>query len=634
MEGTRVNKPKPVGRPPALLRRILIAPDVELPAGTARQCRQFSAVLLAIIIVGLLASLSYVGETIGYHAETAVDHAVAFGTIVFLVVLYLVNRRGYFSVTAPATVCLAAAAIFVSAVPSGSMAEVTMLHYLAIPIVLSGFMLSVRFTAIFAASIFVGLALFPSLFDVSEELIPYAAIILVSVFTIAAAVQRNQVEADRNAELKASEERYQHLATHDMLSGLPNGLLFEELAATAIARAVRNRHRIAVLFLDLDEFKSVNDAFGHSVGDTVLRQVAHRLTSTLRASDVVGHRGGDDFCILLEGIAEEEQYLRVITKVQSNLSEPFAVEGRSISVTCSVGVSLGPEEGADAAELMRRADVALYQAKAFQKDSFAVYSQRMSHESADRLVLMADLRRSIVAHQIDIAYQPQIDSTSGKATGVECLCRWNHPERGPISPGVFIPLAEESGAISDLTRLMFRKAFAELSEHGHLHRDESFTVSVNVSGRDLRQGYLGEFLQLLLEEYQVPPHRLELELTENIVFQNLDRARSMLLALKDLGLRIAVDDFGSGYSTLRQIADFPIDTLKIDRSFIRALDPGCTMEAIVAGIIEIAGRLGIEVIAEGVETKEQVAVLASLGCTLIQGWYYGKAVPVHELRVG
>jgi diguanylate cyclase (GGDEF)-like protein len=613
------------------LRGILIAPDVELPAGTSRQSRQFSGVLLALIVVGLMASISYLGETMGYHAETAVDHVVSFGTILALGVLYLLNRRGYFTITAPITVCLSALAILLSAIPSGSTNEVTMLHYLAIPIVLSGFMLSVQFTAILAAAIFAALVAFPSLFDVSEELVPYAATILISVFTLGAAIQRRQVEADRNAELRASEERYQHLATHDRLTGLPNGLLFEELVTTAIARAVRYRNRIAVLFLDLDEFKSVNDAFGHSVGDTVLQQVAARMTSLLRASDVVGHRGGDDFCILLEGIAEEEQYLRVITKVQANLSEPFDVEGRSISVTCSVGVSLGPEDSVDAQELMRRADVALYQAKALQKDSFAVYSNRMSHEAADRLVLMADLRRSIVADDIEVAYQEQIDSTTGRAVGVECLCRWTHPERGPISPGVFIPLAEESGAISDLTRLMLRKAFAELSSHGHLRRDDTFRVSVNISARDLRQGFLSDFVRRLLEEYHIAPYRLELELTENIVFQNLDQARSMLLALKDRGLRIAVDDFGSGYSTLRQIADFPIDTLKLDRSFIRSLEPGCSMEAIVAGLIEIAGRLGIEVVAEGVETKEQVDILANLGCTVIQGWYFGKAVPVDRL---
>lgn len=431
-------------------------------------------------------------------------------------------------------------------------------------------------------------------------------------------------------EQRAAESRLRYLATHDTVTGLPNRTLFDESLASAVERAERSERGLAVCFLDLDNFKSINDAFTHAAGDEVLATIGRRMRAAIRRSDMVARRGGDEFSLVIEQIRGLEDATAVIQKVQEAIAPPVSVSGQEIYVTASIGISLFPGDAATPELLLRFADTALFQAKARGKNTYALYANEMSRAAADRLRLSSELRHAIAEKALLVAYQPQVDPTRGTINGVEALVRWVHSERGTISPGEFIPIAEETGLISDITEFVLETAVGQLAGW----RDAGLPLprlGINLSNRDVMRTDLADLVLAVLSRHDIPADRLELELTENIVFTSIEASRERLLRLKQQGVRLAVDDFGTGYSTLHQLAHFPIDTLKIDQRLTPQITSSKNDRAVLAGVMEIASRIGFETVAEGVETQEQLQVFTEMGCTLIQGWYYAPALPPDEV---
>lgn len=414
VETQNTNRPKP-------LRGLLISPRLQIPRHEERQVRSFSMLLLTILIVGSVLTIAYMIEVRAYLRETALDHAISIGTLLIMGGLYALNRAGRFRIAASSAVVMAVFAILGSAIPQTSVTEVSMLSYLTIPIVLSGLILSVRFTIIISMLSVVGVVLFPFVFDTQSVDIPLFSTVLIGAFVVVAAYFREQVETDRRIELKESEERFEHLATHDALTGLPNRHLFDAEVESAVARARRTNRMVSVLFVDIDNFKEINDALGHALGDELLRTIARRLRHTLRDVDLVCRPGGDEFLILAESIKNTQNAERVVGKIMDSIHEPLRLENHDVFVTASVGASLFPDHAADPSELVRKADVALYRAKAGGKDTFAVFAESMSSDASHRLELAGDLTRAVEAGQISTLYQPQVDSRTGQITGVECL---------------------------------------------------------------------------------------------------------------------------------------------------------------------------------------------------------------------
>jgi diguanylate cyclase (GGDEF)-like protein len=603
---------------------VTLSPTVSAEPDTRRQCRKLSALLVVTLAIGIWLVGSYAVESRNATGTMWPGSAIETAALVVLFLLYIINRRGHFTFAASATIMTTVLSIFASALPNSSGDSVAMLYYLAIPVVLSGILLSVRFTALVAALAVVGVWAYPFIPGVQESEVPLSITALVAFFVVIAAHQRNRLETERRNELQVSEARFQHLATHDPLTDLPNRLLFADRLEQAAARTARTGKIVAVFFIDLDNFKAINDALTHSGGDELLRLVAQRMVSHLRSYDTVARRGGDEYSVLVDSLRTTQDCHVVLRKLQNGFTEPFFVAGKEVYVAGSVGVSVCPDDGTDPDELIRKADTALFAAKNSGKNTYAFYSSQMSREAQDRLALASDLRHALERDEMEVLFQPLVNSLNDGIVGVECLLRWHHTERGTISPGVFIPIAEETGLISELTQFVMATALYAAAKQSCASRCPR--ISINVSSRDIRDPAFPTIVKKYLDTYRVPPDMLELELTENIVFAAIDSAAERIHALKEIGVRIAVDDFGSGYSTLRQLADFPFDTLKIDRSFTLGIESDREHQAIVAGIMEISNRMGIDVVAEGVETQQQVLVFQNLGCELIQGWYYSKAV--------
>lgn len=608
------------------LHRILVAPGLDLARHVRRQVNYFSILLLVLLGVGTVLTVSYLVEVHEAIRETALDHLIATAALICITILFFVNRAGHFRFAAALVVMVAVVAILATAIPQASTSEVTMLGYLSIPMVLSGLLLSVPFTIAVVGVSAVGVFALPLLFDVGSADIPLFSTLLIGLFVIVAAAFRRRVEEDRRAELQESEARFEALATHDPLTGLPNRIMFDGEAKKAIARARRDDRMVAVLFVDIDNFREVNDALGHAMGDRLLQEVGGRLSEGLRESDIVCRSSGDEFLVLAESIKSKSGMARVVGKIREAVREPVRLGDRDVYVSVSIGGSVFPTHASTPAELVRMADVALYRAKARGRDTWAFFDDDMRGGASRRIELAGELKTAIERGQISVLYQPQVDSRTGRIFAVECLSRWEHPVHGAISPVDFIPVAEQTGLITEITRHVLETAAREVA------LTLGLKVSVNASERDLRDEKLSEALRYLRTEYGLRSDLFEIELTENIVFQNMDRSRTILAGLKELGVGLAVDDFGAGYATLRQIADFPLDTLKIDRSFIQRLVGDTGNTAIVAGVVEIARRLGMRLVAEGIEDEHQLRVLSELGCTTIQGWYYSKAIAVDELR--
>lgn len=426
-----------------------------------------------------------------------------------------------------------------------------------------------------------------------------------------------------------AEEQIKHLAYHDALTGLPNRLLFKDRVTVALSHAQRDRMRLAVLFLDLDRFKVINDSLGHNVGDQLLQAVAARVQSCLRESDTVARLGGDEFTLLLPSLQKSDDAAPVAQKLLEAMRLPFSIEGREFYITTSIGISLYPEDGLDAEALIKNADTAMYQAKELGRDNYQLFNAFINAKALQRIALEHGLRRALSNNELAVHYQPIYDLRTGRITGMEALMRWTHPEIGAISPGVFIPLAEATGIMIPIGTWAMREAIMQAKAwHDAGFRD--LNLAVNLSMCQLQQPDLLQRVKAILDESGLPPRLLELEITESSAMQSPEASIRTLYDLKKLGIRISLDDFGTGHSSLAYLKRFPIDTLKIDQSFVRDITSDPDTAAIVTAIIAMAHSLRLKVIAEGVEFTEQSNFLKRYSCDQMQGFLIKPPVSAAE----
>jgi len=421
------------------------------------------------------------------------------------------------------------------------------------------------------------------------------------------------------SERKRAEEQVKHLAFHDPLTNLPNRLLFNDRLTLAVAQAHRHNQRLAVLFLDLDRFKTINDSLGHSVGDELLRQVAERIQEHVREGDTVARLGGDEFTLLVPGITAEEDAAKIARKICEAIHDPFWIDGRELFVTTSVGVSVYPSDGHDSETLVRNADSAMYRAKEQGRDNYQLYTPAMNAKAVERLSLESRLRQAIANDELELHFQPFIDLRTAELLGAEALVRWRHPELGLIPPMDFIPIAELSGLIVPIGEWVLRTACAE-ARKWHQKGFPGLTVSVNLSSRQFQQTDLVSQVTHALDESGLDPDKLDLEITESNAMQNAEHSINTLWGLKKQGVRISMDDFGTGYSSLNYLKRFPIDRIKLDQSFVRDLPSDKDDAAIAMAVIAMGRSLELVVIAEGVETEEQLAFLKGHQCDQLQGY--------------
>jgi diguanylate cyclase (GGDEF)-like protein len=433
-------------------------------------------------------------------------------------------------------------------------------------------------------------------------------------------------------ELEESREHFRHAAFHDALTGLPNRSLFTDHLRVALRRAHQNeKYLFGVLFLDLDRFKNINDSLGHPCGDELLKLVARRLEACIRQTDMVARFGGDEFAILLDAIQDASDAVRIAEKVQQVLSEPFKLASHEAITTASIGVALSTSGYTEAEDIVRDADTAMYRAKDRGKARCEIFDTAMHTRAVTLLRLESDLRRALEKDELCVYYQPIVSLASGELHGFEALVRWQHPERGIVSPDDFVPLAEETGLILPIGLRVLRDACNELrkwQQYSLSNRD--LIMSVNLSGKQLMQLDLIERIEEVLRESQINPWHLKLEITETVVMENPELAAVTLAKLRSLGVRLSIDDFGTGYSSLSYLNRFPVDTLKIDRSFVMSINAADENLQIVKTIITLAGNLGMQVVAEGVETEEQLDQLRSLKCQYGQGFLFSKPLEVTD----
>jgi diguanylate cyclase (GGDEF)-like protein len=431
-------------------------------------------------------------------------------------------------------------------------------------------------------------------------------------------------------ERKRAAAKIEHMALHDSLTGLPNRLLLQDRVAQTLARVQRDSGVFAFALIDLDRFKQINDTLGHAIGDEVLKIVAQRLSDAVRSSDTVVRMGGDEFALLLPDIVQSEQAIEVGQKILAALSDVMIIETHRLHVSASIGVALYPADGIDLPALLRNADAAMYDAKARGRDAVSLYDEQMSDHATDMSELRADLREALTRDEFVLHYQPLVDAKSGKVRALEALLRWQHPRRGLMPPGEFIPLAEDSGLIVPIGAWALHQACADLAR---LRRDgrPGLRMTVNVSPRQFTADGLEASVSDALRVAGLEGSALELEITESTLMNSLDRTQSILVALRAMEVRLAIDDFGTGYSSLSYLAHFPVQTVKIDRGFVHQIDSGKGTALLAGAIVAMAHSLGLEVVAEGVETPVQQRHLVELGCELLQGFHFSEAVPVKQL---
>jgi len=427
------------------------------------------------------------------------------------------------------------------------------------------------------------------------------------------------------SERKRAEEIITFQAYHDQLTRLPNRVLFKDRLELAIAQAQRRDGALAVMFVDVDRFKLVNDSYGHAEGDALLRAIANRLSATLRRGDTLARLGGDEFTILLPDVERPEDAELTARKVLSALDKPFALSHGDFRATVSLGIALFPRDGDTAETLTQHADIAMYQVKRSGKNGFRFFDTALNSYHRDRITLENDLRVALERDEFELYYQPQISLSRGRVVGTEALLRWNHPVSGLLGPDTFIPLAEEIGLIGDISRWVLDRACAQLAAWRQAGHSE-LKMSLNLSPHDFDRDDIVGAVTGCLQRHAIPPGLLELEITESMMMQDTAQVTTKLCRLREAGLGIAIDDFGTGYSALAYLQRFPISTLKIDRSFVRDLE-GPANNPIISAITAIARGFGLELIAEGVERAEQADTLRILGCDVMQGFHFARPAP-------
>ena len=445
------------------------------------------------------------------------------------------------------------------------------------------------------------------------------------------------------SEKKLTEDQMAYMAYHDSLTGLPNNHLFKDRVTHCIASAKRNNSKLAVMFLDLDRFKLINDTLGHSVGDKLLQATAERLQNCLRSTDSVAlnsnapinpsiaRLGGDEFIILLEHIVDLQVINRIAERLVDEINQPIQIDQQEVYTSISIGIALYPDDGKDVDSLLKNADAAMYYAKDQGRNNFQYYTQSMNEAAAQQLILGNSLRKALSNDEFQVYYQPQVSVVTGQVIGLEALARWKHPEKGFISPALFIPLAEETGQIQAIGEWILHQAClqgAKWIADGY----RPLIISVNLSAKQLRQSNLQQIIKNILKETGMPVQYLGIELTESAIILEHDMALDRLNKIKALGIKLSLDDFGTGYSSLSYLKRFPIDTLKIDRAFIKDIKTDHEDATLVKAIIAMGHGLGMDIIAEGVELQEQLEFLGANACDAIQGFLFSKPLPANEIE--
>lgn len=430
-------------------------------------------------------------------------------------------------------------------------------------------------------------------------------------------------------ERKRSEQMLQYQAFHDLLTGLPNRTLFNEQLSTALANAQRHEHMMAVMFLDLDRFKNINDILGHAIGDQLLQGFAERLRGSIRSGDTVARWGGDEFTILLPQINNAEEVTKVAQRILQDLKPAFELNNNNLHISSSIGIALYPQDGEDSESLLRKADAALYLTKAQGRNNYQFYSPMMTSKASILLKLENLLHYALDQEEFLIYYQPQVNIQTGEISGMEALLRWKHPELGLVSPGQFIPLAEETGLIIPIGEWAIKAVCAQnkIWQQSGL---PPIRVAVNLSARQFQQPNLVTMVAQILKETRLDPRWLELEITETTMMQNVDFAKRAMQDFQQMGVHISIDDFGTGYSSLGYLKKFPFHKLKIDRSFVNELQNNPKDTAIISTVITLGKGLNLTVVAEGVETKQQLKLLRNLKCEVIQGYYFSQPMKAED----
>lgn len=431
------------------------------------------------------------------------------------------------------------------------------------------------------------------------------------------------------AERRHAERRLDHLAYHDVLTGLPNRLMFKEHLTHGLSRAARKKSRLAILFIDLDRFKDVNDTLGHSIGDELLVAVTRRIKTCVRTSDTLARQGGDEFICILEDIREPDEARQVADKLLALFRQPFTVSDNELFLSASIGICIAPDDGSDVDILVRNADAAMYQAKSHGRNRYHFYTAEMTQEAQQRVRMETLLRHAIDSRELNAHYQPKVDARTGQLIGAEALLRWSNGELGHVPPWRFIPLAEDCGLIVELGTWVLRAACQQLAQWDAAGFYVP-TLSVNLSVKQMERSDFIEHVSAILLDTGVNPKRIEFEITESIIM-SVDDALGVLHRLRALGVTLSVDDFGTGYSSLTYLKALPIQTIKIDRSFVNGIGVSPGDEAIIRAVVELSRSLGFVTVAEGVETTHQAQFLRNTGCACLQGYLYGKAMPAHEL---
>ena len=431
-------------------------------------------------------------------------------------------------------------------------------------------------------------------------------------------------------ERKEAEQQIEYQAYHDALTGLANRRLFQEHLSLALALAQRRQKEVAVLFLDLDHFKVINDSLGHTIGDALLQETAARLKNAVREGDTVARVGGDEFTIVLQELPNAQEAAIVARKVLRTIAAPMEVSGHRLYVTTSIGITVFPADGEDAETLLKNADAAMYRAKAEGRNTYQMSTRELSRSTHERMTVESGLHLALEAGEFELMYQPQIDVETMDVVGMEALLRWRHPQRGVILPDEFIRVAEERGLILPIGDWVLRQACLDarrFQERGM----PRFRVAVNLSARQFRDPSLTSTVESALRDSGIPPETLELEITESMAMENVHQTMATLEQFRRRGVTIAIDDFGTGHSSLSYLKRFPIDALKIDRSFVTDVPDKFEDAAIVSSVIQLASGLGLRVVAEGVETSEQLEFLKNAGCREAQGFYFSYPAAIDEL---
>jgi diguanylate cyclase (GGDEF)-like protein/PAS domain S-box-containing protein len=463
----------------------------------------------------------------------------------------------------------------------------------------------------------------------SGEVRPY--LMTVSTLHDEQGVVLNYVAVMRDiSNIKQSQQQLEYLANYDALTGLGNRNLFLTQLKVGIERAARHRRGLALIFIDLDNFKVINDTLGHDVGDQLLSEVARRLKICVRQEDTVCRLGGDEFTVYVEDFADPQLLVSTAQRLVQAVSEPYQITGHDIFVTASIGISTYPNDGATISELVKNADVAMYKVKEQGRNGFQFFREDMNARAFERLVFVSGLRRALERNEFRLVYQPQVDLTDRRTRGAECLLRWNHPDLGEVSPGSFVPVAEETGLIVPIGAWVFRSVCEQLRRWGGLRSPAR--ISVNLSARQFRQPDLVDAIRSAVTEAGVSAAMLGVEVTESALIDDPEKASVTLSRLKDMGLAISIDDFGTGYSSLSYLKRFPIDCLKIDRTFVRDIATDPDDAAIVTAIITMAQSLKLDVVAEGVENQEQLDFLRARGCAAAQGFFFSRPLPAEAVR--